>query len=185
MAIKGVEVRDLGKDHVLCGEKGLFTTEKFELGDIIGYFFFPLHTQCLIDCWTCREYTGRVVNDTVNGHYVACLEDKAQKSSLGVDAQDCGNEMRFINSYLNIDFGPNVTMRTAYINTYPHLLIVCLRDIEPGEELLLDYGKAYTDAYLTPRVEKPPVVIPMHVVRSELPGFASDSSSDDEGGDNN
>lgn len=34
--IKGVEVRDLGSDHVLCGEKGLFATEKFSMCDIIG-----------------------------------------------------------------------------------------------------------------------------------------------------
>ena len=31
--------------------------------------------------------------------------------------------MRFINSYLNVDFAPNVTMRTAYMNTYPRILI--------------------------------------------------------------
>ena len=50
-------------------------------------------------------------------------EDKAHEDSLGLDAQDCGNEMRFINSYLNVDFAPNVTMRTAYMNTYPRILI--------------------------------------------------------------
>jgi hypothetical protein len=50
-------------------------------------------------------------------------EDKAHEDSLGLDAGDCGNEMRFINSYLNVDFAPNVTMRTAYMNTYPRILI--------------------------------------------------------------
>ena len=44
---------DLGPDHVLCGERGVFATEKFDICDVIG------------------EYTGRVVDDTVNGHYVA------------------------------------------------------------------------------------------------------------------
>ena len=68
------------------------------------------------------------------------MEDKAHSDSLGVDAQDCGNEMRFINSYLNIGFGPNVTLRTAYIGGMPHLLVVCLQDIEAGDEFLLDYG---------------------------------------------
>lgn len=74
------------------------------------------------------------------GHYVACLEDKAHADSLGVDGEFVGNEMRFINSYLNIAFGPNVTLRTAYISGMPHLLVVCLSDIEIGDEFLLDYG---------------------------------------------
>lgn len=45
-------------------------------------------------------------------------------------------------------------MRTAYVNTYPHILLVCTQDIEPGDELLLDYGEAYNNAYLTPQVRK-------------------------------
>ena len=82
--------------------------------------------------------------------------------------------MRYINSYINIDFEPNVTMRTVYMNTYPHIIIVCTKDLEIGDELLLDYGKAYTDAYLTP---KPKVEVP-NVPMCDLPGFESDA--DDE-----
>lgn len=87
------------------------------------------------------EYTGRVVDDSINGHYVAALEDKTLNESLGINAEHCGNEMRYINSYLNIDFEANVSMRTVYMNTYPHIVIVCTKDIEVGDELLLDYGK--------------------------------------------
>lgn len=94
---------------------------------------------------------GKIVGDTINGHYVAALEDKGHDDSLGIDAESCGNEMRFINSYIGIAFFPNVTMRTAYINTYPHIVLVCMQDIEPGDEFLLDYGEAYTKAYLTPK----------------------------------
>ena len=90
------------------------------------------------------------------------LEDKTTLDSLGLDAKNCGNELRFINSYLNVDFGPNVTMRTVYINTYPHICIVCMRDIEIGDEFLLDYGEAYNKAYLTPPVKVPN--IPVSVV---------------------
>ena len=127
------------------------------------------------------EYTGRVVDDTVNGHYVAALEDKGHDESLGIDAGDCGNELRFINSYLGIAFSPNVTMRTGYVNTYPHILVVCLRDIEEGEEFLLDYGKAYTEAYLTPKPKQDVPALDMQVVRSVLPGLEDDSSSDEDG----
>ncbi len=118
------------------------------------------------------------MDDSVNGHYVAALEDKTLLESLGIDAGECGNEMRYINSYLNIAFTPNVTMRTTYINTYPHVVIVCIRDIEPGEELLLDYGKAYTDAYLKPKSDIKIPALSMDIVRHALPGLNSDSSSD-------
>lgn len=131
--VKGVEVRKLGSDHFLCGQYGLFATEKFFRFDVIG------------------EYTGKIVGDTVNGHYVAALEDKGHDDSLGIDAEKMGNEMRFINSYLNVAFRPNVTMRTAYVDTLPHIVIVCMEDILPGDEILLDYGDAYNRAYLLPQ----------------------------------
>jgi hypothetical protein len=128
----GVEVRDLSGDHFLAGEQGLFATRKFLKYDILG------------------EYTGRIVPPSVGGHYVALLEDKDYNDSMGVDAMDCGNEMRFINSYLNVASRPNVKMRTAYVGTYPHVLVLCIEDIEIGEEILLDYGDEYTNMYLKP-----------------------------------
>ena len=136
--ISGIEVRDVPIGHFLygLGQQGLFATTKFWKFDVLG------------------EYVGKIVGDDVNGHYVAALEDKAHSESLGIDAECMGNEMRFINSYLNIAFNPNVTMRTSYINTYPHIVLVCLQDIEVGEEFLLDYGEAYNKAYLLPK-EKP------------------------------
>jgi hypothetical protein len=118
----GVEVRDLPKEHFLHGEQGLFAIAKFSKCDVVG------------------EYTGKIVDSNVFGHYVAALEDKGTDESLGIDAQTCGNEMRFINSFLNIAFEPNVTLRTVYMGGMPHLLVICLRDIEIGEEFLLDYG---------------------------------------------
>eukprot|EP01041_Mallomonas_annulata_P002688 gene2688-5291_t len=134
----GVDVRDLPSGHPLYGEKGLFATKKFSEYDMVG------------------EYTGRIISDNVEGHYVALLEDKPPNyNALGVDAGQCGNEMRFINSYSNVSDEPNLTMRTVYIDTYPHLVLVCTKNIEVDDEFLLDYGEAYNQAYLTP---KPPVV---------------------------
>jgi hypothetical protein len=159
--IEGVEIRDLGKDHALCGEKGLFATKKFEKFDVLG------------------EYTGKIVDASVEGHYVACLEDKAFEESFGVDAGKCGNEMRFINSYINVAFKPNVTMRTTYVNTYPHILIVCTEDIEEGDEILLDYGKAYTEAYLTAKPQEVRTSnLSNDLIRRLLPRTDSDSSLD-------
>ncbi len=48
-------------------------------------------------------------------------------------------------------------MRTVYINTLPHIAIVCTHDIFPDDELLLDYGEAYNNAYLRPQPPSAPV----------------------------
>ncbi len=161
---KGIEVRKLPKDHFLYGEYGLFATERFSRFDIIG------------------EYTGKIVGDEVQGgHYVAALEDKGNDESLGCDAEFHGNEMRFINSYLNVAFRPNVSMRTAYVNTYPHIIIVCTEDIEVGDEILLDYGEAYNKAYLLPKANLVrECEITLEEMQNALP-FLKESSSDSEG----
>lgn len=57
--------------------------------------------------------------------------------------------MRFINAFQGIAERANVKMRTAYINTIPHILILCTEDIDIGEELLLDYGEEYTKTYMS------------------------------------
>jgi SET domain-containing protein len=132
--IAGTEVRDLPSNHFLAqnGEQGLFAIKNFKKFDIIG------------------EYVGEVVSREVSGHYVACLEDTDNLlDSLGVDASRSGNETRFINSYLNISFAPNVMMKRCYINSVPHIFIVCIEDIEIGDEILLDYGESYNTMYLT------------------------------------
>lgn len=86
--------------------------------------------------------------------------------------------MRFINAYQGVAERPNVTMRTSYINTIPHILIICREDIEIGEEFLLDYGVEYTKTYLTPIHERTNEVrIVEDISWAELAG---DHSSDDE-----
>lgn len=62
--VVGVEVRDLPANHFLSGEQGLFALEKFSQFDIVG------------------EYTGRVVDDDVSGHYVAALVRRDHFTSL-------------------------------------------------------------------------------------------------------
>ena len=162
--VEGVEVRDLPEGHKLHGEQGLFATRKFKQYDVLG------------------EYTGLIVGHHSFGHYVASLEDvKDHESSLGIDAATCGNEMRFINSFIGLAFTPNVTLRTAYVDTLPHILIVCIADIEVGDEILLDYGKAYNNAYL---LAKPNVTVTMSDEKSlqawgELAGADSSDSDKD------
>lgn len=159
--VHGVEIRRLPKGHPLAGEFGLFAAKRFSKFDIVG------------------EYTGKIVANNIGGHYVAVLEDKAYDDSLGIDAQKTGNEMRFINSYLNVDFEANVVMKTVYVNTFPHIVIVCKKDIEVGDELLLDYGEEYTKAYLTP---KKVIVgdVPQEIIHKQLPYCDSDSDEENQ-----
>jgi hypothetical protein len=134
-----VTVKDLPALHPLHGEKGLFAAVEFEIFDVIG------------------SYTGAYVNKDArgfpnmklirSGHYLARLDGM----ELGINAEDCGNEMRYINSYLNISDGPNCVMRTTFINRTPHILIICIRSIAIGTEILLDYGADYNTRYILPK----------------------------------
>ena len=126
----GVEGRLLPAEHPLHGEYGLFATQRFFRFDVVG------------------EYVGEVVDSEVTGHYVAALEDSSHETSLGLNAEFAGNEMRFINSYLGVADKANVIMKTAYISKVPHIVIICTEDIMPGQEILFDYGEAYNNAYL-------------------------------------
>lgn len=169
--IHGVEVRDLPVGHLLYGEQGLFATRKFEPFDIVG------------------EYTGLVVGHSCYGHYVAAL-DHDSDTSLGIDAQECGNELRFINSHLNVAFSANVTLRVAYVRGMPHVLVVCRAAVEPGEELLLDYGAAYNTAYLLPPADPQAhamlkcttSVQSQEQAWASLPGGGDDSDEEDDKG---
>lgn len=131
----GVEGRLLPEEHPLHGEYGLFATQRFSRFDVVG------------------EYVGQVVSDEVTGHYVAALEDSSHDTSLGLNAEFTGNEMRFINSYLGVAEKANVIMKTAYISKIPHIMVICTEDIEPGQEILFDYGEAYNNAYLLKNAE--------------------------------
>jgi hypothetical protein len=164
--IHGVEIRLLGEGHILSGQYGLFASKKFNQFEIIG------------------EYVGNIVDDNVSGEYVAALELKDW--SLGVDAGKAGNEIRFINCYMGIKEGPNVMMQRVYIDTYPHIVIVCIKNIEIGEEILLDYGKSYIDEFLTKKdpaalIKKPEGPFNLSMFVDELPGYGDDKDSDTEG----
>jgi SET domain-containing protein len=59
--------------------------------------------------------------------------------------------MRAINAYQGLGERANVKMRTVYINSLPHIIIICIEDVEPDEEFFLDYGEEYTNMYLQPK----------------------------------
>lgn len=127
----GVAIQALTQPHPLAGEHGLFATQAFAQYDVVG------------------EYIGEVCPKGVSGgEYVAYLEDGPRNAASLLNAQTKGNEGRFINSHEGICATPNVSMRTAYIEKMPRIMLICTREIVVGDEILLDYGEEYNDHYL-------------------------------------
>lgn len=120
--IDGIEVRGLPLSHFLgkLGKAGVFATRKWFKYDIIG------------------EYCGMVCPATAGDSYVAAFDNI---DAVQLITECCGNEMRFINSYLSISFSPNVVMKTVYVDTTPIIVIVCIDNIDIDDEILLDYGE--------------------------------------------
>ena len=61
-----------------------------------------------------------------------------------------------------------------------HSFTVATRDIEPGEEFLLDYGAAYNNAFLLPQEKSVNKNIEAAVLESELPGGLVDEDVRDD-----
>ena len=124
--IQGVEVRVLPEDHKIPGQHGLFATQKWDPYDVIG------------------EYVGKIVDDNFSTNkYVADLYISSGGSSLGIDALENGNEMRYINDYRGISSLTNCQISKATVDRRPILLIIATRSIDIGEEILMDYGDGY------------------------------------------
>ena len=132
-----VEVKDLPKEHLVFGQKGVFAKRKIKQFDIIG------------------EYTGKITNKYKNTNkYLSDLfniDKKNEEKHLSellkfnyvIDAEKYGNEFRYINSNINISPFPNVQFTDAIIDNYPRVLILAIKDIEIGEELLTQYDDDY------------------------------------------
>lgn len=130
--IRNVEIRELQSPHPLAGQLGLFAAATFRQFDVLG------------------EYCGEVFDADDGGEYATYLENRDEKYALGVDAQHEGTEARFINHYAGIteENKPNVVMKVTYVEELPRVMIVCMRDIQVGEEFLLQYSDEYVQEYI-------------------------------------
>lgn len=119
--IDGVEVQKI-KDcnHPAYGQSGLFATRNWNSFDVIG------------------EYTGEVIDYYTHSDYVISFMDIS--SSICLNAENMGNECRFINHYGGIACAPNCKYSMTYINYKPIILVVVICCIEKGDEILVDYG---------------------------------------------
>jgi hypothetical protein len=62
----------------------------------------------------------------------------------------------------------NISLKSSI--PLPYFNTVATRDILPGEEFLLDYGEAYTKAFLIPKPKSSDKNIHVDLMESELPG---------------
>ena len=129
-SIDGVIVKTLPNTHYLAGEKGAFATKHFEKFDVIG------------------EYTGIIKNVEDTSENNLYLFNLDYKNDLVIDGEKYSNELKYVNSYLNIAKKPNVASTNVIIDGLPKVLYVCMRNIKPGEEFLIDYGENYNNTFL-------------------------------------
>ena len=112
--------------HPVCGAYGLFAAKAFRVGDVIG------------------EYVGDVVDKdecAAGGDgYMAALGDG--DGCLGCDAGKMGNEARFINDYRGCGL-QNCRLSRTIIRTLPTVMVVVVKPIKAGEEILANYGGGF------------------------------------------
>jgi hypothetical protein len=65
---------------------------------------------------------------------------KMSNPAVDIDAEQFGNEMRFVNSSKLVSSAPNIKFCEMLCDDGPHLLVYTLKPIRANEEILADYG---------------------------------------------
>jgi len=123
--LEGVQTIKIKDDnHILKGQYGVFATRDWGKYEIIGCY-----------CGEIKSNNG--------GKYVANLYTSRSGNEWTIDSEKEGNETRFINDYRNISKEKNVSFEKTIINNQRMILIVVIKNISEGEEILSDYGDDY------------------------------------------
>jgi SET domain-containing protein len=105
---------------------GAFATKHLKIGQILG------------------DYTGEEVTEDADGDYVLMIQgynSKGKSVNRFIDAQDPSSGWpRYLNS---IRKGDGLKKNCKFFINGDRVSVKTLRDIEPGEELLVDYGQEY------------------------------------------
>lgn len=125
----GVFVKEIiDYNHILYKQRGLFTNRFWKKFEVIG------------------NYTG-ILTKKNTGKYIANLYRSDDIFEYGIDAENIGNELRYINHYKNIQDKPNCKFVDSIIDGKKHILVVVTEDIPSYKEVLIDYGKDYCNYY--------------------------------------
>ncbi|MCX6989678.1 MAG: hypothetical protein NTX49_01225 [Chlamydiae bacterium] len=126
-------IKILPETHLLAGQRGLFTSEKIVKDALLGEYVGD--TRLLDVAFTPPSN----ISDY-------CWVVKMDQFYLIIEPLLYANELAFVNDYRNIKEAPNVDGKLINHRGRPHFCYVAIRDIEVGEEVLVDYGLGYWKA---------------------------------------
>jgi len=122
----GLEIRVLEEKG-----RGVFSSKKFNKGDFVCEYAGEL-----IDVQEARMREAEYEETPEVGSYMYFFEFKSKKYC--VDATKESDRLGRLLNHSKIS--SNVSTQLFPINEIPYLILVASQDIEPGEELLYDYG---------------------------------------------
>ena len=111
---------------------GVFAAQTIRAGEVIG------------------EYTGilrKFRDEDVDNHYLAQVPAYGRYTGFVIDGRDQGNVTRFINHSVRAD---NVSNEFVFHAKRWHRILRADRAIQPGEQILWDYGEDYWRARESP-----------------------------------
>jgi len=124
--LKGFQVKIIfDKTHPCYNQCGLFSTKKWYPYDIVGEYKGEILSIYDVNRYSPSDYFAGFSVDGLQG--------------IGIDAQKYGNEMRFINHYKGISTKPNVKFVNYLDGIFSKIIVVCICEIDVGEELVVDY----------------------------------------------
>ncbi|KAG9005853.1 hypothetical protein FRB94_003924 [Tulasnella sp. JGI-2019a] len=127
--------------HPANGQKGLFATRKIppktHILDYLGEVHADDRDDSDYDLSLLRLSTSEAISLGVGDEPI----------SIGVDAQDMGNEARFINDYRGVAESPNVEFKDHVVGGELRMGVFSgPKGVGKGKEILVSYGKGWWKA---------------------------------------
>lgn len=124
-----LSIRILESPHLLAGQRGLFSTKIIPAGTNLG------------------EYVGKISfgqePDQRLLRGVRCWRVPFGPHILHISSHEVANELAFTNDFRGIAEHPNVRPTWIMHRGVYYFGYESIREIKPGEELLIDYGKTW------------------------------------------
>jgi hypothetical protein len=131
--------------HPAYGQSGLFAMRDLKPGSFIIRYLGEIHISSI--------YTGSEVDPHANSDYDLSLD---REHGIGIDADRCGNEARFINDYRGIAEKPNAEFKEIWDEERKArgMGVWVLGDgkmgkgkgLRKGEEIVVSYGRGFWGA---------------------------------------
>lgn len=121
---------------------------------------FGVFARQTIKKGTAIVYCGQLIRlkaeeiETWNTSYLyqVTLPESNDEAGHYVDARELGDETRFIN---HSQYFPNFSTEVREHHSRKSIYLVAMRDIKPGEQLLMDYGSQYRFSGIEPAILHP------------------------------